>query len=205
MKVEIKPKETALVLVDMQNDLIKGPRKTLVEMVNQDGIIGNISKVIESARGVDVPVFLVKTMYRKDGSDRVAATTDRSLKAPPSTGPSLLIEGTPGSEIIDEIEPQPGDYIINKRRLNSFYNTDLELLLRSRGVKTIILAGVVTNACIDATLKGARERDFNVIIPVDSTACGSREIQDFYTKKIFPGASVTMTTSETVEALRKTS
>lgn len=200
MKVEIKPKETAVIIIDMQKDFMK----RLGEIVKENKVIENINEVVKAAKAVNIPVFFIRTVRRKDGADSVAAVTDLSLKTPPGQKrPPVLIEGTPGSEIIDELDHQTEDYVITKRRGNAFYNTDLELLLRSRGVKTVIITGLITNACIDATTKGARERDFNVIIPVDTTATMSKEIQDFYVNNIFPRAAVTMTTEETVEALSK--
>jgi ureidoacrylate peracid hydrolase len=200
MKVEINPKETAVIIIDMQKDFMK----RLGEVVKENKVIENINEIVNAAKKVDIPVFFVRTVRRKDGADSIPAVTDTSLNTPPGQKrPPVLVEGTPGSEIIDDLKVKPEDYIITKRRGNAFYNTDLELLLRSRGVRTVIIAGLITNACIDATTKGARERDFNVIIPIDTTATMSKEIQDFYIKNVFPRAAVTMTSAETVEALSK--
>jgi nicotinamidase-related amidase len=197
MKVEIKPQETAIITVDMQKDF--QTIKPLADKTNERNVISNIKKIIEVSKKVNIPVFYVRTVRRKDGADSVQAVTDESLKG--HKRPPLLVEGTPGSEILDELKPESDDYIITKRRLNAFYNTDLELLLRSKGVKTIILTGLITNNCIDATLKGARERDFNVIIPLDTTATMDDTVQAFYEKNVFPRASVTMNTDELIKAL----
>jgi len=211
MKVEIESQITALLVIDMQNDLVKEsgafakmPGAEIWKMVKEDKVMENIGRVIEASRRAGIPIFHIKSVHRKDLADVVEAITDRFLSGlmpPMKERPPMLIEGTWGSDFVDELKPESGDYIIEKRRGNAFYNTSLELLLRARGVRTLIVTGVITEGCVDATVHGARDRDFNAIVITDCVATMMREIQDFWLKNIFPRSAVTMTTDELIEAL----
>jgi nicotinamidase-related amidase len=78
------------------------------------------------------------------------------------------------------------DYIIERKRFSAFYNTKLETLLRSMDKRTLLICGVITNVCIEATLWSAVDRDFNVIILSDCTASHSKEAQEFPMREVFP-------------------
>ena len=90
--------------------------------------------MIAAVRKVGMPVVFIGHVIRKDYADVVPTVTDEMLQglAPPPR--VALIDGTPGADIVDELRPAPGDHVIYKRRSNAFYNTDLELMLRSLGM-----------------------------------------------------------------------
>jgi len=204
MKVEIKPEETALLVVDMQNYLVKEEMKGLVDMVKEDKVIENVSEVVKAARKAGITIVHVKHVSPPDVEP---AVTDYSLKGLSHDGKPMKERIPPtefGLEIIDELTPEKGEYTISKGKGNAFYNTNLKSILHNNFliVKTIILTGVITNGCIDATVRGARERDFNVIIPIDCTATRERVDQEHWIKNVFPKSAVTMTTEETIETLR---
>ena len=203
MKVEIKLEETALLVVDMQNYLVKGEMEGLVDMVKEDKVIENVGGVVEAARKADITIIHMKHVSPPNVEP---AVTDYSLKGLGHDGKPMKERSPPtelGLEIIDELTPEKGEYIITKGKGNAFYNTNLESILRSKGVKKVILTGVVTNGCIDATVRGARERDFNVIIPIDCTATRERVDQEHWIKNVFPKSAVTMTAEETIQTLSK--
>lgn len=208
MKIEINPKKTAFLAMDMQNDLIKEggalpdiPGVEILEIIKENKLIENVGKAIKTARKMDIPIFHIKTLHRKDQADVFESTTDMSLEG--MEFPPMLIEETWGSEFIDEIEPEEKDYIIEKRGSNSFYATDLDLTLRALEVDTLIVTGVITDGCVDATVQGARDRGFDVIVLTDCTATITRKNQNFWLENVFPRATVTVSTDEFIDHFGK--
>lgn len=104
-------------------------------------------------------------------------------------------------EIVDELKPAPEDRVIWKPRSNSFYSSTLELMLRSRGVDTVILTGAVVDSCIQNTARGARERDSHFIVLSDCCAASSPEFDDFYLVKIFPKEGRVRTSDEMIATI----
>ena len=107
-----------------------------------------------------------------------------------------FVEGTPGADVVDELKPAPEDHVILKRRSSGFYSSDLELMLRSRGIDTVIITGAVTNGCIANTVRGARERNFHVIVLSDCCACDAWEDDEYFLTKVFPSAGRVRTSGE---------
>jgi len=183
LETKIDVKKTALLLIDVQNDLLKAkqePYSDVAKMVQSKGVIGNITKVVAATRQAGMPVMFIGQIYRQDNADVVPTITDLLLQglAPPPM--ARMIEGTPGAQFVDELKPAPGDYVIWKRRSSAFYNSDLELLLRSQGIDTVIVTGAVTDGCVANTVRGARERDLHVIILSDCCACMMPEDDEYF-------------------------
>ena len=204
LETKIDIKKTALLVIDMQNDLVKVKEELFNEvtkMVKSKGAISNIAKVIAAARQVAMPIIFTNHVHRKDSADVVPTITDLMLQglAPPPR--EAMVEGTSGVNIVDELRPAPGDHIIWKRRSNAFYNSDLELMLRSRGIDTVIITGVVTNGCIANTVRGARERDLHVIVLSDCCATMMPEDDDYFITKVFPKEGRVRTSDEMVTVI----
>jgi nicotinamidase-related amidase len=100
--------------------------------------------------------------------------------------------GTKGSEIVDELKPQKNDFVIHKRRYDSFFGTELDMLLRELKVDTVVLVGLVTEICIQNTAAGAFYRGYHIIVPEDGVETISDEYQKVgleYMKRVF-GAKI---------------
>lgn len=200
-KIDIK--KTALLVIDMQNDLIKSkkpPYGDVMKMAESKGIIANTAKVIATARKAEMTVIYTNHVSRKDGTDSVPTIADEMEEWGES-----LIEGTAGAAVVDELKPAPGEHVINKRRGSAFYNTDLELMLRSRGIDTVIIAGAVTNGCIAATVIGARERDLHVVVLGDCCATMMPEDDNYFITKVFPRSGRVRTSDEMAKAISEAS
>ena len=218
MKVEIDCKKTALLVVDMQNDWIlkEGAAAKLGFLlwkeVDKGRIIEKVRRIVELARNCAIPIFHVRTAWRKDYSDAPDSITDFYLelrKRNPSKSPKdymkdvcEAVEGTWGSNFVDELQPEKADYVITKKRSSAFYNTDLELHLNSLGVHTLVVAGIATDGCVDATIHDAESRDYDIIVLTDCTAATEEALQEFWMKKVFPKRTVTMTSKELAAALK---
>ena len=215
-KIDI-PK-TALLIVDMQNGLVSvnalkaepfDPiNKAFTEMVKGKGIISNITKVIAAARKVGMPIIFMKAIHRKDRADIFPSIRDNDWRRNPTVDDwrrSPIIEGRFGAEITDELKPAPEDFIICKRKPNAFYNTDLETILRSQGLDTVIITGAITGGCVANTFRGAEERDFNIIVLSDCCAARTEEENEYFMKKVFPREAQVRTSNEIAAVMTKTS
>ncbi len=152
MDVEkIKPSETAVVVIDMLNDFITGALKC----ERAQAIIPNIKALIEAARKAGAHVIYSTDAHSPDDHEIRVAWHAHAMA------------GTKGAQIIDELVPQPGDHISPKTSYSAFYNTNLDEYLRSKGIKTLILTGVLTNCCIQYIAGEAFVRGYRIIVPPD--------------------------------------
>jgi len=163
----------ALLVIDLEKAFVlpnspfevKGALKT----------IPNCKKVIEASRSHGMPVVYVKRLYRGDGSDVELVRLNQWLNA----GMPLTVTSTDllSAEYVDEIKPQPGDYLIVKKRFSAFFMTELDLLLRRLGVEVLAIIGTQTPNCIRATVYDALSLDYEVIIIEDCTSSQDEEVQ----------------------------
>ena len=172
-------------------------------MVNSNRVIENFVKLVRGARQKGLPIIHIKTVHRQDNADVVPTTTDFMLQGVvPKQMPPILVEGTPGAAFIDELQPAQEDYVIAKRRSGAFYNTELDLFLRTRGVDTLLIGGLVTNGCVENTVRGARERDYHVIILSDCCASMLPQAHDHVVQNVFPAMGRVRTSDEVLTAMK---
>lgn len=161
---DIYPQKTALIVVDMQNGFLKPG--ALLEIPRGRAMVPKLNKLISACREKGIRVIFLQQMHRQDGSDMgLMAEFIPGLAVKKS-----LIEGTLDAEIYDELKRQKGDIVVVKRTFSGFYGTDLELILRVNGIDTVIISGVATHTCCEATARDARLRNFKVIFLSDGTA-----------------------------------
>jgi len=206
-ETDIELSKTALLVIDMQKDLVKtegGYFAPLFQAIQSNKVIENIARVIKGARETKVPIWHIATVHRKDGADVVPTITDFMLQGlvPKEMG-EVMVEGTPGADFIDELRPAAEDYVVVKRRSSAFHNTDLDLLLRTRGIDTLILAGVVTNGCVENTARDARQRDYHVLVLSDCCASIMPEAHDYAMNRVFPGMGRVRTSDEMLAVMKK--
>ncbi|RLF12278.1 MAG: cysteine hydrolase [Thermoprotei archaeon] len=149
----------ALLVIDMLNDFLKGN----LRIPEAEEIVGRVKRLIEVFRSRGLPVIYVVDSHLKGVDLELKLWGDHAL------------EGSWGSQVIDEIKPREGDYVVKKRRYSGFYSTDLDLLLRELGVDTLILTGVATDICVQHTAADAFFRGYKLVVVSDATAALSRE------------------------------
>jgi nicotinamidase-related amidase len=204
LETKIDVKKTAVLVIDVQTDLVKAkeePFNAVTKMAESKGMIGNIAKVITAARKARMPVVFIGHVHRADNTDAIPTITDLMLQGLVPPPRVAMVEGTPGAQIVNELKPAPGDYVVWKRRSNAFYSSDLELMLRAWGIDTVIIGGAVTNGCVANTARGARERDLHVIILSDCVACMIPEDDEYFLKKVFPREGRVRTSDEIIQAI----
>jgi nicotinamidase-related amidase len=181
----IDPKHTALLIIDIQNDLCL--KKGTVEKYSGIGIpefentVNNVKNVADVARKVKIPVIYTRATHLKDQiSDSAELIVFRmkmyNLKKP-YNAPTSTIKGTWGHEILEELKPFPEDIIIDKNRTSAFTGTNLDLILRNNKIKTLVVTGVVTWGCVFDTVRAGVNLDYFMVILRD---CVNAQHQDLH-------------------------
>lgn len=156
------PARTALINVDMQNCFVDaGP------LASPDGpsVLQRINRLVEASRRAGILVVHTRMWMRADGSN---------LGVMRETVPPFIIElyteGAPSAQLHPALNVEAGDVVLDKPRYGAFHGTDLDLVLRSRGIDTVIVSGIATNICCDTTAREAAQHDYRVLFLRDATA-----------------------------------
>ncbi len=215
--LSITPRETALIIVDMQNDFChrdgfyaRNAERMMSIGLDPDLVmarIGPMKELLTASR--DAGLFIVHTQIVRelDASNkvetlhRIVPLTYRAYQDAPDGPP--LVPGSWGAATHDELAPLPGEHVLVKRAFSSFYQTDLETTLRRRGMRTIILAGTVTYVCVLHTAFDASVRDFDVIMASDGVASWAPELQEPALRMVNLVIGATLPTSEIADLLQR--
>jgi nicotinamidase-related amidase len=150
----------ALIVIDMQKGGLEPLEVSgIPHMAGYQGRIDRVVTLAEACRRSSVPVIFFQEVHRRDLTD-----FGRELDGTESVH---CLEGDPGTELVDELQPQPGDYFIAKRRYSCFIGTDFDILLRGLGLQTLLLVGGLTDVCVHYTFADAHQRDYHVRVVED--------------------------------------
>ena len=198
----MNPKTTALVLIEYQNDFAAegGIFHDAVKGVMQSThMLMNTLAVVEAARDAGATIVHLPISFTGDYHE-LTSTPYGILKGVVDN--KAFRKGTWGVEIIDELKPKPGDIVVEgKRGLCGFQSTNLDFILRSKGIQTVALGGFLTNCCVESTMRSAYERGFEVITLKDCTAATSHKEQDAAIACDFGMFSYPMNHDEFIEQL----
>jgi nicotinamidase-related amidase len=176
--IDIPTESTALVIIDMQRDFLEpgGFGEALGNDVGQlRACIAPCARVLAAARSAGLLVIHTREGHRPDLADAPPAKVSRGApsKRIGDSGPMgrILVRGEAGHDIIAELAPARGEPVIDKPGKGAFYQTDLELLLRNRGITTLLVCGVTTEVCVHTTIREANDRGYRCVAIGD--CCGS--------------------------------
>lgn len=159
----LDPKRTAVLVIDMQNDFIDPNYSMFTPMGYQ--FVKPLAAFLDSCRELEMSVLYTSHAYRKDRSDmgKGALFCDAAVNG------SAMVEHTPGIEIYPEIAPKPGDVVVTKRCYSGFFATEMDVVLRNKGIDTVVITGVCTEACCFSTARDALFNGYNVAFLSDLT------------------------------------
>jgi nicotinamidase-related amidase len=167
----------ALLIIDMQRDFLEpgGFGETLGNDVTRlQAAVGPCREVLAAARRAGILIIHTREGHRPDLSDAPPHKVERGdpklrIGAPGPMG-RILIRGEPGHDIIPALYPMAGEPVIDKPGKGAFYQTDLEAMLRNRGIENLVVCGVTTEVCVNTTVREANDRGYRCVVLADGCA-----------------------------------
>src|SRR5690242_19209978 len=198
----IDPKTTAVVLIEYQNDFTSEGgvlHGAVQEVMSKTGMLDNTLELVTAARAAGMVIVHAPITFAP-GYNEITSHPYGILKGVVDS--SAFVKGEWGAEIVDALAPQPGDILIEgKRGLDTFASTNLDFILRSKGITTIALGGFLTNCCVESTMRSGYENGYRVITLSDCVAATSPEEHDNALKYDFPMFSEPMNSTEFITEL----
>lgn len=196
--------KTAIVLIEYQNDFtteggaLHGGVK---DVMQQTDMLENTKKLVAEAREKGVNIIHAPIQF-SEGYNEITSEPYGILKGVVDN--NAFVKDSWGADIVDDLKPEDGDIVIEgKRGLDTFASTNLDFILRSRGIETVALGGFLTNCCVESTMRSAYEKGFNVVTLTDCVASLSMEEHNNAIDKDFPMFSRPMSSSEFMETVEK--
>jgi ureidoacrylate peracid hydrolase len=178
--IRVAVDETAVVVIDMQNAYASpGGYVDLAgfDISGAAGTIGRIATVLETARGAGVQVIYLQNGWDPDyveaggeGSPNWHKSNAlKTMRARPELQGKLLARGGWDYELVDALKPRPGDIQLHKTRYSAFFNSQLDSVLRARGIRNIVFVGIATNVCVESTLRDGFHLEYFGVMLEDAT------------------------------------
>jgi nicotinamidase-related amidase len=199
----LDPTHTALLFFDMLNGYVKAPEPDA--QARYAPVLANAQRLLAAARAAGMLVAYAHANHRADrGTTAVLATdTDNRLRpiSERTSGRSGITAGSWEAAIPEEIAPRVEDYLIPKFRWSAFYQTYLDLALRTRAINTLILCGGSTDVGVASTAFAARDMDYNLVIVHDACTSPEQDNHDQFMRRIFPRMARVRSTEQTIQML----
>ena len=185
--------DAALVVVDLQAGILRVP----LAPHSASTVLKNGVRLAQAFRGARRPVALTRVAWAADFADALQQPVDRPLPMPPGGLPADW------ADLAKELEAGPSDIVITKRQWNAFHGTELDLQLRRRGVKTLVLAGIASNMGVESTARAAYELGYRLVLAEDAITSMSAELHAFAAQTIFPMIGQVRSTDQILAALKQ--
>lgn len=191
MSLELDPRATALVLIDLQQGIVA---QATAPHASAD-VVARGAMLARACRARGVFVVLVRVAFDARLRDRLAPPVDQAMKvtAPPAGW----------SDLVPELEAGPDDAVVTKKQWGAFYGTDLDLQLRRRGIRTLVLGGIATNFGVESTARDAWERAYHLVFVEDAMASYDEAMHHFPVRSIFPRLGRVRSTADVLAALEQ--
>ncbi|MGV9671422.1 MULTISPECIES: isochorismatase family cysteine hydrolase [unclassified Gordonia (in: high G+C Gram-positive bacteria)] len=170
----LDPATTALVLIEFQNEFTSDGgvlHEAVAEVMDKTDMLANTVALVDAARAAGVTIMHAPITFAP-GYGELTRHPYGILKG--VVDGNAFVKGTWGASIVDDLTPADGDIVIEgKRGLDTFASTNIDFILRSKGIETVILGGFLTNCCVESTMRSAYENGYRVITLTDCTAATS--------------------------------
>ena len=200
--MNLDPARTALIIQDLQNDIISEggafADSGAPGHAQSQNVVENVKGLADAARAAGVPVIHIHYIVE-------AGAKGLKQNAPLFQGvkeSDALVRGSWGAAPVDGLEPQEGDHVVEKTRMNGFYNTVLDNLLRGYGTETIVITGAWTNMSIEHTSRHGADAGYEIVVVSDGTSTVSDEWQNAGLNYALTNVGRTATAAEVTAALR---
>jgi ureidoacrylate peracid hydrolase len=183
--LSIDPRQTAVIVVDMQNDFGAEGGMFARAGIDMSGVRAAViptAQVLAAARQAGMPVVYLKMGFADDLSNAGGPEAPNRIRhldawgvgqlviAPDGSESRVLIRDTWNTDILPELAPQPGDRIVDKHRFSGFFETELDATLREMDITSLVFTGCTTSVCVESTLRDAFFRDYRCLLLADCTA-----------------------------------
>ena len=200
--MQVDPRTTAVVLVEYQNDFTSeggALHGAVGPVMESTGMLDNTARLVAAARDAGATIVHAPITFAP-GFGELADHPYGILKGVVDS--TAFVKGSWGAEIVDELAPQEGDIVVEgKRGLDTFATTNLDFILRARGIDTIALGGFLTNCCVESTMRTGYEKGYAVITLADCVAATSPEEHANAIQFDYPMFSTVMSSSALSEEL----
>jgi nicotinamidase-related amidase len=198
----LDPATTAVVLIEYQNEFTTEGgvlHGAVSEVMDKTNMLANTRELVDAARAAGVTIMHAPITFAA-GYNELSKHPYGILKG--VVDGSAFVKGTWGAAIIDSLAPQDGDIVVEgKRGLDTFASTNLDFILRSKGITTIVLGGFLTNCCVESTMRTGYENGYQVITLSDCTAATSVAEHENALSYDYPMFSRPMTAAEVIAEL----
>lgn len=199
--LRLDAKRSALIIQDLQNDvIIEGGAfadSGAPDHAKSQNVVENVKRLAEAARKAGMPVIHVHYIVEPGAPGlKQNAPLFQGVK-----DANALVRGSWGAAPVDGLEPQEGDHVVEKMRMNGFYETRLDILLRGLGAETIVITGAWTNMSIEHTARHGADAGYEVVVVSDGTSTTGEEWQNAALNYALTNVGVAASTDEVVGAL----
>lgn len=178
--IRLSPADTAVVVIDMQNAYAsEGGYVDLAgfDIAGAAGVIDRIAQVLRTARTAGMPVIYLQNGWDAEYAEAGTPASPnwhksnalKTMRARPELAGRLLARGGWDYELVDALAPQPGDIRVHKTRYSAFFNSQLDSILRARGIRTIVFVGIASNVCVESTLRDGFHLEYFGVMLEDAT------------------------------------
>lgn len=183
-------KKSTLLVMDLQNGIVQ-------RYGEDENVLLPFQKAVEAARRHNIPVVFVRVAFR-EGFPEVSP---RNKMFSAIAGVGGMTDSDTATQIHESLRPQPDEPLITKRRVSAFAGSDLEVLLRSRQIDTLILTGIATSGVVLSTLREAADKDFALTVLSDACLDADPEVHRVLTEKVFPRQADVLTVDAWIDTL----
>ncbi|MDP2728005.1 MAG: cysteine hydrolase, partial [Dehalococcoidia bacterium] len=179
-QLDVTRKTTALLVMDCQEGIVGALAPS-----EREKVLTNLSRAITGARKAGIPIIYVVVQFR-EGYPEIS---ERNINFRSIKESGRLREGAADAKICRELSPQPGDVVVTKKRISAFTGSDLEAVLRSKGIDTLVLTGVSSLGVVESTARFAFDMDYGIYVLGDCCSDSDPEANDIAVKRLLPRIS----------------